>query len=179
MMRIFEGFSNVVCHMDEILVWSSTVEEHNKNLLVVLNKIRQSGMTLNRKKCVFHTQRVKFLRLILENGKILPDPEKVNAIVKMEPPTSKAELQSFLGSVSFLTRHIPDHPTLVEPVYSLLKDDRDFLWESAQSIAFQKLKELIANVPVLAIYDPNKPTIVSCDVSSFGLGAAFVAESRK
>lgn len=73
------------------MVWGPSVREHEKNLLAVLQRIKRisdSGMTLNREKCVFCTKRLKFLDHLLENGQILADPAKTEAIVKTEPPTS-------------------------------------------------------------------------------------------
>lgn len=92
MIRMLDGLSNVVCHMDDILICGSTVEEHDKYLLVVLQRINEHSMTLNREKCAFRTKKVKFLGHLLENGQIRADPTKTETIAKMEPLTSKSKL---------------------------------------------------------------------------------------
>jgi len=102
--------------MDDILVWGKDHEEHDKRLKVVLERIRDSGMTLNKEKCVFRASKIKFLGHYVECGKVHVDPEETAAIKELPAPKTKKELQSIFGSVDFLARHIPDRATLLAPL---------------------------------------------------------------
>ncbi len=178
MTEMLEGCSNVICHMDDILVWGKDREEHDKCLKVVLERIRDSGMTLNKEKCTFRTSKIKFLGHYIESGKVYIDPEKTAAIREIPAPKNRKELQSILGSVNFLVRHIPGRATLLAPLYDFLKADREFLWENAQKIAFDRLKKLLESPEVLAVYDVQRPTTISCDASSYGIGAVLLQKDE-
>jgi len=76
--------ANVVCHMDDILIWGKDKQEHEKTLKMVIEKLRAVGMTLNREKCVFKISEVRFLGHIISTDGISLDPEQVTAILQME-----------------------------------------------------------------------------------------------
>lgn len=159
--------------MDDILVWGATVEEHDWHLSDVLACLSKDNLTLNKEKCIFRVQKIKFLGFLISEDSITVDLDKVSAISKMKAPTTKTELQSLLGTVNFLARHIPRHSSMLLPLHNLLQKDIPFVWSPAQQDAFDHLKTLLANVLVLAVYDPTHPTIVSADASFFSIGASF------
>ena len=95
------------CMMDDILVTRSRKEEHDLRLEEVLAKIERSGMTLNKDKCEFAVQEVKFLGHILNKHGIRVDPEKERAIKEMPAPTDISGLKRFLAMVNNLSRFSP------------------------------------------------------------------------
>ena len=77
MSDILSGLRGVVCLMDDVLVYGSTQEEHDKNLLAALNRIQEAGLTLNKEKYVFSKKSIKFLGQLVDEQGIKPDPDKM------------------------------------------------------------------------------------------------------
>lgn len=106
MSQVLSDIEGQVCNMDDILVYGSTRQEHDKRLRSVLSRLQQTGITLNVNKCQFGVTRVKFLGHIIDQG-IHPDEAKVEAVKQMKTPSNVTELKSFLGMVNYLGKFIP------------------------------------------------------------------------
>ena len=102
MSEIIEGLERARSSQDDIIVWGKTLAEHNNRVSKVKTKVRESEQKLNKSKCVFGVQNNTFLRHKLSITGISPDPQKVKAISEMPKPTSKTNLQHFLGMVAYL-----------------------------------------------------------------------------
>ncbi|KFD64495.1 hypothetical protein M514_23342 [Trichuris suis] len=102
---IHVGLPGVLCHMDDILVFGRSYEEHDKRLSRVLNRPLRNGLTLNAK-CQFRRQSLIFLGHQISGSGILPDPAKVEALVKMPVPNDVAAVRRFIGMVNHFGRFI-------------------------------------------------------------------------
>ena len=173
MYEILEGVEGQVCHMDDILVHGESQEAHDRNLAAVLDRLRQAGVTLNKKKCVEGKPSVKFLGHIVEASGIRPDPEKIAAVHRMEEPRNVSELRQFLGMTNQLAKFCPGMADETAQLRVLLKKENHWYWGEEQRRAFQNLRALLHSDLVLARYHPDKETKVAADASFFGLGAGF------
>ena len=93
---------------DDIIFWGETLAELNNCISKVMTKIRESGLKLNKSKCVFRVQSIIFLGHKLSSTGISPNPQKVKAISEMPKPTPKTDLQRFPGMVAYLSKFIPN-----------------------------------------------------------------------
>jgi hypothetical protein len=171
MYKILGNQSNVAVHMDDILIWGKTQEEHDKVVREVLDKLKSVGMTLNREKTEFGKTRIKYLGHYLSSSGISADPQKVSAILDMECPKNVKDLQRFNGMVNFLAKFIPEKAKIMAPINVLLQANVPWSWGPEQQKAFEGIKNLLTKSPCLAVYDVGKKTIISCDASTKGLGS--------
>ncbi|GBN77495.1 Transposon Ty3-G Gag-Pol polyprotein [Araneus ventricosus] len=166
-----KGLNGVVGLMDEFDVHGETEKEHDERLYQVLQRLQDSGWTLNEEKCQFRKKSIKFLGHIIFVDGICPDPTKTEEIKKMSQPTNITELKRFLGMVNFFRKFIPDLADMAEPLHAMLKADTTWTWGPNQEKAFKRIKETLCNPPVLASYDCKKSVYLSADASSYGIGA--------
>lgn len=106
---------------DDIIVWGTSKEKHDRHLRNVLLCILASGLKLNLSKCIFGATSLTFLGHTLSNEGVTPDPAKVEAIINMPIPKSKTDLQRFMGMVTYLGIFIPNLSQITSPLRDMLK----------------------------------------------------------
>ncbi|SJL06737.1 uncharacterized protein ARMOST_10079 [Armillaria ostoyae] len=155
----------VTIYLDDILIFSKTLEEHRKITHRILELLRKHKLFLKAKKCKFKVLETEYLRVIISKGSIRMDPVKVVGITESPVPTKKKELQLFLSFTNFYQHFIKDY------------SKETWTWGTAQQIAFQKLKHQLAMDVVLAIPTEKGKFHVEAD-SSEGTIAAILSQKQ-
>lgn len=173
MVEILTGLEGVEVLMDDILIHGTDLATHDERLKKCLERLKEKGVHLNNAKCEYHKESLCYFGCIISGEGIRPDPSKVQAVHDLPAPQNTAELRTVLGMIQYLAKFV-SISTVIKPLTELLQKDRVWQWGPAQEKAFRAAKELICNAPTLAYYDHTKPTTVSADASSFGLGGVLL-----
>ena len=160
-------------YVDDILVYGTTRDEHDNNLLQALKRLDDKDLRLNLDKCVIAAKSVSFLGHIISSGELRPDPNNVASIQKFHEPTNLKELQCFLGMLNYYQDFLPKFTRISEPLRELTRKGVSFEWTARRQTAFQTLKEMIRCDLKLGIFDPQFPTILSTDASDVGIGGVL------
>ena len=170
--RLTSDLKGVAVYLDDILVSGANAKEHLENLRALLQRLQEKGLRCKLEKCKFAQPSVEYLGHTLSRQGVSKG-SKVDAIVKMPPPTDVAGLRSFLGAVQFYGKFIPNLSMMTEPLTRLTRKAMPWTWRAEQQAAFQHLKEELCKDTVLAHYDPNLEIGISCDASNVGIGAVL------
>ncbi|KAK3731996.1 hypothetical protein QZH41_005497 [Actinostola sp. cb2023] len=174
MQSTLQGIVGVRNISDDIIVFGKTQEEHDRSLEQTLQRLQDSGLTLNKEKCVFSVSELVFFGFKVSAAGLSPDQKKIDAVKEARAPTNAAEVRSFLGLVNYCARFIPEFATMSEPLRQLTRKYAEWSWGQVEQDSFDKLKASLTSDCVMAHYDPAAETHLRVDASPVGLGAILL-----
>ncbi|KAK2879333.1 hypothetical protein Q8A73_005096 [Channa argus] len=187
----------VLVFIDDLIVFSKTLEEHEVRLTNVLDRLRDNGLKLSPEKCRFAQTSVRYLGHIVSRNGVETDPQKIEALKTWPRPQTLKELKSFLGFSGYYRRFVQDYSKIVKPLTKLTagyppnrkgarvnktdmyynpKDPFGERWTPVCQESFEKIIEKLTSSPVLGFANPKLPYILHTDASTTGLGAALYQE---
>ena len=169
----------VLVFLDDILIFSKTLEEHERHIKAVLDKLRASKLYAKESKCEFFKTEVEFLGHMVGRDGVRMMDDKVKAISEWPIPTKVGDIRAFLGTAGYYRKFIRDFSSIAAPLTELTKDAVKFEWTSKQQSAFTRLKLALQEAPVLALPDPKLPFVVHVDASGFATGAVLQQDQGK
>ena len=136
---------HVIIYMDDILIFTETLEEHKRLVRRVLQKLRENKLYLKHDKCTFEEEEVEYLGLLVSKGKVRMDPVKTKAVGDWPIPKTKRDIQQFLGFVNFYRRFIQGFAGISKPLTELT-GKAEWKWGSEQQNAFDQIKEAMKRI---------------------------------
>ena len=175
MERVLAGLQWQLClvYIDDIIIFSRTVEEHLQQLQTVFTRLKSAGLKLKPKKCHLFKQKVQYLGHIVSEAGIQTDPEKIQAVMEWGEPTTVTEVRSFLGLCSYYRKFVPEFATIARPLIKLTEKNCPFSWREEQREAWETLKQCLTSAPILGYPDPAATFILDTDASDYGIGAVL------
>jgi hypothetical protein len=144
----------VVVYIDDILIYSSSLEEHAEHLRKVFQRLRENKLYAKLEKCEFGVMEVDFLGHRITQEGLMMDDHKVKGILDWEPPKSVPALRSFLGLASYYRKFIKNFAKIAGPLTNLLKKFAVIYdWDEACEEAFGTLKGILVKALVLKLLD--------------------------
>ena len=175
--QVLRGFTFCYAYIDDLLIASTSPEEHQHHLRQVLQRLSDHGILINPAKCQFGVKELSFLGHHVNAHGIQPLEEKVRAVRDFPMPTSLRKLREFLGLVNFYHRFIPHCASTLESLNSLLAHtsgkERKLNWTEAATTAFVAIKDTLATTTLLTHPTPFAPTCIMADASDVAVGAVL------
>lgn len=175
MNNILRGYQNEICsvYLDDIIIFSTSLQEHTNRLRKIFQRLRESNFKIQLDKSEFLKHNVNYLGHIITPNGIEPNPDKIRAVKDFPIPTTPKEIKSFLGLTGYYRKFIKDFAKISKPMTNCLKKDSKVIHTKEFVKAFNHLKNLLINSPVLQYPDFNKPFVLTTDASNFAVGAVL------
>jgi hypothetical protein len=169
---------NVLTYVDDIIVKSMKQENHIADLQETFANFRQACLILNPKKCVFGVKKGKFLGCLVSTKGIEANPNKIEAILRMELPNTKKGAQRLAGRLASLNRFISRSAERNLPFFEILKSAEVFQWGPSQQRAFEELKQYLIDLTTLTPPSPGAPLLLYVAASHSAVSVALVQEKQ-
>lgn len=162
-----------MAYLDDIIVFSQTIDEGITRLEAVFGQLRAAGLKLKAKKCELFRTRVLYLGHIVTAEGITTDPDKITAILAWRAPRTAKQSKRFLATVSYYRRFIPKFAGIAEPLINLQRKRVKFDWTPACQEAFETLRTCLVTAPVLAYPKDEGLYILDTDASEHSISGAL------
>ena len=162
-------------YIDDVIIYSSSWEEHLVHLREVLNRIQKAGLKVKPGKCQLGMTYCVYLGHVIGNGEIRPEMSKVKAVQDFKVPTTKKAVRAFLGLTEYYRKFIPDYASIVTVLTDLTRKSQPtkVQWTTECEAAFRRLKTALCSAPVLNSPNFSKEFILQTDASERGVGAVL------
>lgn len=175
--EVLQGLDFCYAYIDDILIASTSIEEHLQHLETVFQRLQKYGVVISPAKCIFGQSEVKFLGYMVSAAGTRPLPEKVDTIRAFPRPDTVKKLRQFLGMSNFFRRFLPKAAEIQAPLNNLLqgnvKGKTPVNWTTEAIKAFEATKESLAQATLLAHPQINAQLAIFSDASDFAIGASL------
>jgi len=185
---VVQGLANIIVYIDDLIVHSSTHEEHLHSLDQLFERLQAHNLKVNLKKCVFGSKDVMYLGFHLTEAGIKPGIDKLKAVKETLPPKNVHEIRQFLGLCNFFRTHVRNFAQISSPLTALTRKESPWktgpLPEDALK-AFRELQSILCSEPVVDYPRKNRPYSLITDAAlgdeknDGGLGAILTQQNEK
>jgi hypothetical protein len=171
-----------IAYLDDIVVYSNSLEEHREHVRLILAKLQEAGLYLKLSKCKFKMQLISYVGFIVTPEGVEMEPDRVRMITEWPEPTSHRDIQVFLGFANFYRRFISSFLPIAKPMTDMLKGGKNgrlsgpFLPTPAMMRSFVELCDAFTKAPVLAHFDPARPLRLETDASGFAIAGIILQQ---
>jgi len=177
-MRDLINEGKVVIFVDDVLVGTDSEERYDEIVVKVLKRLEENVLYVKSEKYLWKTNKVNFLGVVMGQGKIEMEKDKVAGVLNWPMPRTVRNVRKFLGLTNYYRPFIKNFGTLTKPLNVLTRKDEKWKWEKAQQKAFEQLKEIFTTRPLLVAPDLDKEFRVETDASNFATGGVLFIKCK-
>ena len=166
-------FEQVVCYLDDILVFADSLETHFSRLEEVLKRLQQAGLKIRPDKCELLQRKVRFLGYVVQGSGISVDPAKTEVVKNWPAPRNVSEVRSFTGFCQYYSRMLFQYARTAQPLYDLTRKNVPFVWSVECQQAFDKLKSMLIEAPIVGFPRESGEFILDTDACDKSIGAVL------
>ena len=163
----------VAAFVDDALIGMETKEGHDELVEEVLKWLEENDLYVKPEKCAWKVQKVNFLGVVMDQGRIEMEEDKVAEVLNWLVPKMVRDVRKFLGLENYYRRFVKDFAKLARPLNDLTKKEEKWRWGEEQQRAFEQLKMVFTNQPLLVASNLDKEFRVEADASNFGMGGVL------
>lgn len=164
---------SVYVYLDDIFVFSNTIEDHEDDLRYVLTRLREERLFIAPHKLEVFADRIECLGHIIDDKGLHADLDKMSKIRDWQRPKSYKDIERFLGLVQYLQMFMPDVSTYSGTLSGMCAVGRPFVWRDIHQKCFEMIKSIACRSPILRPLDATsgEPIWIIGDASTTGVGA--------
>lgn len=165
-------------YIDDVIVFGKSLEEHLKNLSIILKTLNEAGLKIQMDKSEFLHSEVEFLGYLISSDGVKPNEKKIETIKVFPEPKSIKEIRSFLGMMGYYRRFVKDFAKIAKPLTNLLRGEgnhsnKKIKLTNDQKVCFEKMRNILTSSDILIYPDYSKPFILTTDASDYAIGAVL------
>nr|XP_034301896.1 uncharacterized protein LOC117681450 isoform X2 [Crassostrea gigas] len=176
MRKLLQGMNGVENFIDDVIVFTDTFEEHLHILKTVFERLRDAGLAARPTKCFIGFDKIDCLGHMVGNKCLEPEQDKIDAVRNAPIPQTKKQVRAFLGLAGFYRKFIPNFSAIAIPLSDLTKKGQPnkVIWTESQQRAFDALKHMLSERPILKLPEFNETFILRTDAADDGIGAVLL-----
>lgn len=169
------NYESCFVYLDDLIVFGNNLQNHNQNLVKVMNQLRQVNLKLNPANCEFLKDRLLYLGHEISSSGVFPDKSKITAVLNYPIPKNTNECKKFVAFINYYRKFIPKFAKIAYPLNKLSRKSVEFKWDENCQKSFDELKEALINPPVLEYPDfsPSNTFKLTTDASGYAIGAVL------
>ena len=173
--QLLSPLTFVIAYVDDIIIGSTDAITHKSHLEELFNILHDQNLQINTDKCFFFEDEVRFLGHLVSSKGVRPLPHRAEIISKFPLPKTVSQLRSFLGTINYCHRFIPNTSQILAPMTTLCTGPKhcEINWTEDAIHSFELAKEALTKMETLCFLKPNLPLTLTTDASNMAIGAVL------
>jgi len=167
------SFDACLAYIDDVIIFSKTIDDHFTRLRLVLERLRSAGLKLKPSKCFLLQTSVAFLWHVVSAEGVAAHPDKTRAVAEWPEPTCVRDVRAWLGLTGYYRRYVKNYASVAAPLTSALQHGVRFEWTVDMQNSFDELKTALTSSPILAMPTADGMFTLDTDASDIAIGGVL------